>query len=118
MIVPLAVALAPAVVVAAEASNGGGFDPYSLIGTVVTPVVVVALLLFGKLHTESDYKRLQEDLDAERAERARLQTALTDRVIPALTRSTLVLEALSPIVQTEVRLRAAARSPDSDLAGG
>jgi len=107
---PIAAAVAtPAVFVAADAA-ANGFDPYSLIGTVLTPVIVVTLLLFGKLHTEADYQRVVTDLDLARAEQTRLQTALTDRAIPALTRSTLVLEALSPIVQTEVRLRAAARS--------
>lgn len=117
MIGPIAAVALPAGVVLAEASASSGFDPYSLIGSVVTPVIVVALLLFGKLHTESDYKRLAEELESERAERVRLQTALTDRVIPALTRSTLVLETLSPMLQTEVRLRAATR-PDSDPDGG
>jgi hypothetical protein len=110
---PGAIVAAPAAIVLAEAATNQ-FDPYSLIGTIVTPVIVVALLLFGKLHTEADYQRLADELEASRAEQMRLQTALTDRVIPALTRSTLVLEALSPIIQTEVRLRAAARAPDPD----
>lgn len=117
MLAPAAFTAAPAAVVLAETAATSNFDPYSLIGTALTPVIVVALLLFGKLHTEKDYQRLAEDLDRERAESERLQTALTDRVIPALTRSTLVLEALSPIVQTEVRLRAAARSPDEPAGG-
>lgn len=102
----LAVATPPAVILT-EAATTGGFDPISLIGTIVTPVIVVALLLMGKLHTDSDYRRVLSDLDEERAERVRLQTALTDRVVPALTRATLVLEAVSPTLQAEVRLRAA-----------
>jgi hypothetical protein len=111
-IVGLLVATPPAMVVA-EAATGASFDPVSLIGSVITPVIVVVLLLIGKLHTDSDYKRVLADLEAERAERARLQTALTDRVIPALTRSTLVLEAVAPMLQNEIRLRAV-RDGDSE----
>jgi hypothetical protein len=95
MWVPAAVIAAPAVVsVAATADGAGGFDPTTLIGTVVTPVLVIALILFGKLHTHGEVERLETDLAAERADNAALQAALTDRVVPALTRSTLVLEAL------------------------
>lgn len=99
-----AIGSGPALFVADAASNGS-LDPLSLIGTVVTPVLVVVLLLANKLHTDGDYRRVIADLHEERAERVRLQTALTERVIPALTRSTLVLETVSPLLQTEVHLR-------------
>lgn len=108
---PLIALGAPPAVVLTEAATSTGFDPYSLIGTVVTPVIVVALLLLGKLHTDADYKRVIADLDHERAERVRFQSALTERVVPALTRATLVLEAVSPSLQQEVRLRAAREEP-------
>jgi len=101
----VAVTSPAAVSLLADATTGIGFDPFSLIGTLLTPVIVVLLLLGGKLHTEGDYKRLADDLEAERARTAALQSALTDRVIPALTRSTLVLETVSPLLQTEVHLR-------------
>lgn len=111
MLTSVAAVSAPAVVSVAGAVVDGGFDPYSLIGTFITPVIVVALLLMGKLHTEGEHKRLLEDLDAEKARTAALQSALTDRVIPALTRSTLVLENVSPLLQTEVHLR---RRPEEE----
>ena len=69
--------------------------------------MVIVLLLMNKLHTHSEVRRLEEDNDALRADNLRLQDALTDRVIPALTRSTLVLETISPLLQTEIHLRAA-----------
>lgn len=109
-----ALAVVPSGAAIAEATTSGGFDPYNLIGTLLTPVLVVVLLLFGKLHTEADYQRLEADRDAEKEERQRLQAALTDRVIPALSRSSLVIEAILPMVQNEVRLRAAARAPSTE----
>jgi hypothetical protein len=85
----------------AVAAADQGFDPYSLIGTVVTPVLVIALLLMGKLHTHGEVARLETDLAARDAALAvkdeqltALQAGLVDRAIPALTRATLVLEGL------------------------
>lgn len=106
---PLAVLAAPPAVVLAEAASSG-FDPYSLIGTVLTPVIVVTLLLFGKLHTESDYQRLLDDRNSEKAERIQLQSVVNERVIPGMARQTLINEAVLaalPQVENEVRLRAA-----------
>lgn len=95
--------------VVAAADPTASFNPYSLIGSVVTPVIVVLLLLFGKLRTESESKRQEETLEAYRdqlrlkdEQLQQLQTALQERVIPALTRATLVLETLSPLLQTEL----------------
>jgi hypothetical protein len=106
MLAPAALAVsAPVATLLAEAATNSGFDPYSLIGTLITPVLVVVLLLTNKLHTEGDYKRVIADLEVEKARTTTLQTALVDRVIPALTRSTLVLETVSPLLQTEVHLR-------------
>lgn len=105
---PVAVIAAPAGLVLAEAaSTNGGVDVYSLIGTLITPVIVVALLLAGKFHTGGDYDRVVADLAEERAERVRLQNVVNDRVIPGMARATLVMEALLPSVENEVRLRAA-----------
>lgn len=116
MILPAAVVATPAAVslIADAAAGGNGFDPFSLIGTVFTPVVVIILLLTNKLHTEGDYKRIAEDLESERARNAALQTALTEQAIPALTRSTLVLETISPLLQTEVHLRVRDRRPEEE----
>jgi hypothetical protein len=97
-----------------RAATNSGFDPYSLIGTLLTPVIVVILLLTNKLHTEGDYKRLQADLDLEKGRTTALQEALVERVIPALTRSTLVLEQVSPLLQTEVHLRTRERDRRSE----
>lgn len=95
----------PTGVLIAEAATQSDFDPVSLIGTLITPVLVVILLLTNKLHTEGDYKRLQQDLDLEKGRTTALQEALVERVIPALTRSTLVLEQVSPLLHTETHLR-------------
>lgn len=110
-------AVAPAGVLVAGAAANSGFDAWTLLttgGPVGILAVVVWLVLTDKLHTHGDYKRVVDELEAEKTERLRLQAALTDRAIPALTRSTLVLEALSPLLQNEVRLRAATRSPDGE----
>lgn len=101
----LVVGNAAVVGVLADAASSNSFDPYSLVGTLLTPVLVVILLLTNKLHTEGDYKRLQQDLDLEKGRTTALQEALVERVIPALTRSTLVLEQVSPLLQTEVHIR-------------
>lgn len=77
-------------------------DIYSLLGTAVTPAIVVVLLLMGKLRTEAEVKRLEADIrnrDAVIATKddqlSALQNGLIERAIPALTRSTLVLETLN-----------------------
>lgn len=93
-------------------SSTGGFDVTSLVGTVVTPALVIVLLLFGKLRTEPEVKRLEADIDSLRAQVREkdaqintLQTGIVDKAIPALARTTLVLETISPLLQTEVHLR-------------
>ncbi len=88
MILTPIVAATPVAGIIAVALDTSGFDPTQLIGTVVTPVIVIALLLFGKLHTDGDYRRVEADLVAERAARVALQTVLLDQVIPAVTRAT------------------------------
>lgn len=89
-----------------------GADPLALIGTVVTPVTVVVLFLTGFLHTRSEVRRLEEALAAKDATITRqqeqidaLQNGLIDKAIPALTRATTVLDAISPLITTEPRLR-------------
>lgn len=102
----LVVAAPPTAYVAAEASNSG-IDFTTIIGTLITPAIVVGLLLVNKLHTAGDYDRLAADRDAERTERLRLQNVITEDVLPKAHRATLVMEALLPIVEAEVRLKQA-----------
>jgi TRAP-type mannitol/chloroaromatic compound transport system permease large subunit len=112
----LAVLLVPPVSIGvAELSSTSiapNFDITSLIGTVITPALVIVLLLMGKLHTDPEVKRLQHDNDDLReqihqkdADVAASQQKLIDSVIPALTRSALVLESVLPLLQTETRVR-------------
>lgn len=106
MLWPVTVAIPVAgVAVLTDAASSAGFDPISIIGTVLTPTIVIILLLTGKLHTDSEVKRLEDAVTAKDAQLAALQSGLTDRVIPALTRATLVLETVSPLLQTDVHLR-------------
>lgn len=114
--VHVAILASPAAVFVADATNAWS-DPAGLIGTFITPVIVVLLLVTDRLHTHGDYVRLLGDRDAEREERKRLQTAMNDRAIPALTRSTLALEAALPRLGREVRLHAA-RDDDTANAFG
>lgn len=106
--------------VGTTAANTGppALDLTSLLGTVITPVIVIILLLLGKLRTEPEVKRLESENTSLRAQvhdkdaqMISLQSGLVDKAIPALTRSTLVLETLSPLLQTEVHLR---RLPGSE----
>lgn len=116
MIIPLATTAAltvsPATLLAEASTGGVGLDVTTLIGTLLTPVAVVLLLLANKLHTDGDYQRVVADLASERAERTRLQNVVNDKVIPRMARQNLVMEALLPLVQNEVRLRAVAEHDD------
>lgn len=92
--------------VAATTSDNTGFDLTSLIGAGITPAIVIVLMLLGKLRTEPEVKRLESEVTQLRAQvrekdqqMLSLQGGLVDRAIPALTRSTLVLEALSPMLR-------------------
>lgn len=112
--VPLLIGGPPAgAIVAATVTGGGdGVNITSLIGTVVTPTIVIILLLLGKLRTEPEVKRLEQSNETMRQtilakdnDMQQLQAGLVDKAIPALTRSTLILETLAPVIQTEVHLR-------------
>lgn len=72
----------------ATLADAAGADPASIIGTTVTPVVVVLLLVTGWLRTKGETDRVTRDLAEERAARVELQRVLTSEVVPALTRST------------------------------
>lgn len=99
--------LAPPAAYVAGAVADSGFDWQTFIGTTITPVIVVILLLFGKLHTDGDYRRLEAYAKSEHDERVKLQNVLTEDVLPKLHRATLIMEALLPLVEAEVRLRQA-----------
>lgn len=109
-------------ILAATGSNLG-FDPLDLISTVVTPVMVVILLITGQLVTKGQLNRLEALHDAEvarmqtgidarddaitgyRTQIDTLQTGLVDKAIPAITLSTEVIRAVTPYLQTGVRVR-------------
>lgn len=91
---PVALLASPAAISVGLAATNNGFDPWTLIGSVITPVIVVFLLITGKLRTGAEAERIIADNADLRAQNQALQAGLVDRVIPALTRSTLVLEGL------------------------
>lgn len=78
------------------------FDPYTLLASAGIPGVVVLLLITGKLRTEAEVNRLvaensRKDLViAQKDEQIQsLQRGIVDQAIPALTRSTLLMETLT-----------------------
>jgi hypothetical protein len=96
------IAAAPIVIVAAE-SSGTSIDITSIVGTVVTPVVVIALLIMGKLRTENEIKNrdetitiLRKQVASKDAQLESLQEGVVNKAIPALTRAALILEKISP----------------------
>jgi hypothetical protein len=105
MVGPLAAVAAPTVAAAAYAvtSDSSGLDLTSLLGTVVTPVIVILLLLTGKLRTEGEVKNRDETIAILRRQNSdkedqlvALQTSVVEKAIPALTRTALILERLTP----------------------
>lgn len=107
-----AAAAAAGVAGLAAAAGAVDFQPYSLIGTVLTPVIVVALLIMGKLRTEGEVKRVEAScarlealLDRKDEQLQVLQRSVDERAIPALTRAALILESVAPLLQTETRVR-------------
>ena len=103
MIPQVTVITIPTAVVLAAETTGTGFDISSIIGTVVTPVVVLMLLIMGKLRTENEIKNrdetiaiLRQQVKDKDAQLDRLQEGLVDKAIPALTRAALILEKISP----------------------
>jgi hypothetical protein len=111
MIVPLAVVAAPAATALAyTAADTGGVDLTSLLGTVVTPVIVILLLLTGKLRTEGEVKNRDETIRILRQQNTdkdvqltALQAGVVEKAIPALTRTALILERLTPDPQFRER---------------
>ena len=102
---------APTSVLMAEAATSN--DPLlSWLSYGAVGAVAVALAL-GLLIPKSTYEKALTQLADTQARLNALQEKQDDRVIPGLMRSTLVLEALTPLVQQEIALRAAAqRSPE------
>lgn len=98
---------------AAAADSNTGFDPTTLVGTFITPVGVLIMLGTGWLITGKEARRLERALEAADAERLRLQQALIDPTVPALTRSTDALEQIAQLLQTETRIRL--RRPEDEL---
>jgi len=111
MFAPASILLAPltaSAIIAAD-SGSGGVDVSSLLGTAVTPVLVILLLLTGKLRTENEVKNrdetianLRQQIHDKDAQLGALQAGVVDKAIPALTRTALVLEKLSPMLTPDV----------------
>jgi hypothetical protein len=83
-----------------------GFNPITLIGTVITPVTVIILVMMGKFRTENEVRSLEaqnatiaQQLNLERERTQALQAGLIDQAVPALTRTTLVLERVAPLLE-------------------
>lgn len=108
---PAVLAAVPPIAVLASTAAGGSPDIVSVIEALGFPTALVVAWIFGWVVSGREHDRVIKDRDEERAERIRLQTAMSDRAIPALTRQTLVMEAALPLLEERVRLRAA-REPD------
>ncbi len=84
-----------------------------LVGTfVLSQMTIVALLLSGKLRTDSDWKRLADESDRkddlierQSAQLQSVQDVFMDKAIPALERCSHALEDVSSLLRTEVTIR-------------
>jgi hypothetical protein len=110
-----ALVVLPPAFVAAEAATGGSPDIVQLITALGFPTALVVAWMFGWVVSGREHDRVIRDRDEERAERIRLQTAMSERAIPALTRQTLVMEAALPLLEERVRLRAARELNPEDV---
>lgn len=86
--------------VLAAGAGLAGWDPTTLIGTVVTPVVMVLLFITGWIVPKQSADELRRDLAAERAAREALARTLTEDVVPALVRSTDAMAANTAMMQS------------------
>jgi hypothetical protein len=103
VIAQIGLVAAPTIAFVAAESSSTGIDITSVVGTVVTPVVVIALLIMGKLRTENEIKNRDETITILRqqvrekdAQLESLQEGVVNKAIPALTRAALILEKVSP----------------------
>jgi hypothetical protein len=92
------IAATAAQLVVAAADTASSFDPISLVTSTVTPGIVILLLVTGKLRTQSEVNRLEEEgarkdeiVEAQRQTIAAQHQALVDKVVPALTLATAAL---------------------------
>lgn len=92
----------------AATTDGGGSlnDPFTYLTGLGFPGIIIALLLTGQLVPKGVIDRMSKDLDrkdeiikAKDEQIAALQAGLVDKAIPALTRSTQVLERLPSSVK-------------------
>lgn len=102
---PLLIAAMPVGLSMVAVGEQTGWDPTSLIGTAITPVIIVTLFLTGILHGPGEFNRMEADIDRLRDENERLHQTISERVIPAVTRSTLAVESVASLITTEVHLR-------------
>lgn len=86
----------------AQAGTGNSGDPIPLIGYGALGVVVM-LAVFGKVRFWPEVNRLLNELDKKDAQIDKLQAAW-EQVIPQLTSSDRVLEAMKPLIVDLIRM--------------
>jgi hypothetical protein len=93
-------------VISTAGDAGTGFDPLSLVGSVLMPATVIILIMTGKLRTDNEVRskdsqihNLSQQLTLERERTQALQTGLMEQAVPALTRQTLILERVTPLLE-------------------
>lgn len=98
----------PGVAVAATEAATHGFDLSQIITAGVTPALVLLLILTGKLYPSGivdTYKARADQAEQQRDAANRsvelLNGQMLDRVVPALTLATQVLDRLAPMLATE-----------------
>lgn len=88
----------------------GLVSPETLVGTLITPVMVVVLFLTNQIYSRGHVKNLEaalkESQDREQAKDEQYSQSM-ERVIPALTLSTNVLNEVSPFIRSGVLLQLA-----------
>jgi hypothetical protein len=85
----------------ADAGTGGISDPLTWLVNLGVAGIVIILLVTGQLRTKAEVEHLQREnerkdklLDAKDGQIAAMQAVITDKTLPALSRSTQVLEAI------------------------
>ena len=73
-----------------------GQDPYSTIISLGPVGFILVLFLVGKIRTEGEVKRLEEEVRKKDERIEKLQDTIIDKAIPALVQSTDLLQRIAP----------------------